>query len=102
MGFETFDNNRSTRIFELVESYDAIDYEAFKTIKYDNKFPTPFNYNFMNINNIMEMSPESYPEISDILEQIQKWDRITDANSTGAGAYAMLSLIHISEPTRPY
>ena len=89
MGFETFDNNRSTRIFELVESYDAIDYEAFKTIKYDNKFPTPFNYNFMNINNIMEMSPENYPEISDILEQIQKWDRITDANSTGAGAYAM-------------
>ena len=89
MGFETFDNNRSTRIFELVESNDTIDYETFKIIKYDNKFPTPFNYNFMNVNNIMEMNPENYPEISDLLEKIQKWDRITDANSTGAGAYAM-------------
>ena len=89
MGFETFDNNRSTRIFELIESFNAIDYKDFKTIKYDNKFPTPFNYNFMDINNIMEMDPKNYPEISDLLDQIQKWDRVTDANSTGAGAYAM-------------
>jgi len=89
MGFETFDNNRSTRIFELIESFNAINYKDFKTIKYDNKFPTPFNYNFMDINNIMEMDPKNYPEISDLLEQIQKWDRVTDANSTGAGAYAM-------------
>ena len=89
MGFETFDNNRSTRIFELIESFNAIDYKDFKTIKYDNKFPTPFNYNFMDISNIMEMDPKNYPEISDLLEQIQKWDRVTDANSTGAGAYAM-------------
>ena len=89
MGFETFDNNRSTRIFELVESNDTIDYETFKKIKYDNKFPTPFNYNFMNVNNIMEMNPKNYPEISDLLEKIQKWDRVTDANSLGAGAYAM-------------
>ena len=89
MGFETFDNNRSTRIFELIESFNAIDYKDFKTIKYDNKFPTPFNYNFMDINNIMEMDPKNYPEISDLLEQIQKWDRVTDADSTGAGAYAM-------------
>ena len=89
MGFETFDNNRSTRIFELVESYKSIDYEDFKKIKYDNKFPTPFNYNFMDVNKIMEMKPDDYPEIADLIKQIQNWDRSTDATSTGAGAYAM-------------
>ena len=89
MGFETFDNNRSTRIFELVESYDSIDYEDFKKIKYDNKFPTPFNYNFMDVNKIMEMKTDDYPEIADLIKQIQNWDRSTDASSTGAGAYAM-------------
>ena len=89
MGYETFDNNRSTRIFELVESYESIDYEDFKKIKYDNKFPTPFNYNFMDVNKIMEMKPDDYPEIADLLKQIQNWDRSTDAASTGAGAYAM-------------
>ena len=89
MGFETFDNNRSTRIFELVESYKSIDYEDFKKIKYDNKFPIPFNYNFMDVNKIMEMKPDDYPEIADLIKQIQNWDRSTDAASTGAGAYAM-------------
>ena len=89
MGYETFDNNRSTRIFELVESYESIDYEDFKKIKYDNKFPTPFNYNFMDVNKIMEMKPDDYPEIADLIKQIQNWDRSTDAASTGAGAYAM-------------
>ena len=89
MGFETFDNNRSTRIFELVESYKSIDYEDFKKIKYDNKFPTPFNYNFMDVNKIMDMKPNDYPEIADLIKQIQNWDRSTDAASTGAGAYAM-------------
>ena len=89
MGFETFNNNRSTRIFELVESHKSIDYEIFKKIKYDNKFPTPFNYNFMDVNNIMEMKPDDYPEVADLITQIQNWDRSTDASSTGAGAYAM-------------
>ena len=89
MGFETFDNNRSTRIFELIESYKSIDYEDFKKIKYDNKFPIPFNYNFMDVNKIMEMKPDDYPEIADLIKQIQNWDRSTDAASTGAGAYAM-------------
>ena len=45
--------------------------------------------NFMNVNNIMEMNPKNYPEIWDLLDKIQKWDRVTDANSLGAGAYAM-------------
>ena len=89
MGFETFNNNRSTRIFELVESHKSIDYETFKKIKYDNKFPTPFNYNFMDVNNIMEMQPDNYPEVADLIKQIQNWDRSTDASSTGAGAFAM-------------
>jgi len=89
MGFETFDNNRSTRIFELIESRRSIDYKMFKKIKYDNKFPTPFNYNFMDVNNIMEMKPTDYPDVADLIKQIQNWDRSTDVGSTGAGAYAM-------------
>ena len=89
MGFETFDNNRSTRIFELVESNDTIDYETFKNIKYDNKFPTPFNYNFMDINELFNMIPNDYPEIKDLLVEIQNWNRKTDIESVGAGTYAM-------------
>ncbi len=89
MNYELYDNNRSKRIFELINSYDSIDYNDFKNIKYDHTFPTPFHYNFMDINKIMEMNPNEYPEIKELLESIQSWDRKTNIESIGAGAFAM-------------
>ena len=89
MNYELYDNNRSKRIFELINSYDSIDYIDFKAIKYDHTFPTPFHYNFMDINKIMEMNPNEYPEIKELLENIQNWDRKTNIESIGAGAFAM-------------
>ena len=44
MNYETYDNNRSTRIRNLINSFDTIDYNTFKQIKYDNKLPKPLNY----------------------------------------------------------
>ena len=89
MNYELYDNNRSKRIFELINSYDSIDYNDFKEIKYDHTFPTPFHYNFMDINKVMEMNPNEYPEIKELLENIQNWDRKTNIESIGAGAFAM-------------
>ena len=89
MNYELYDNNRSKRIFELINSYDSIDYIDFKAIKYDHTFPTPFHYNFMDINKIMEMNPNEYPEIKELLENIQNWDRKTNIESIGAGTFAM-------------
>ena len=89
MGYSTYDNNRSTRILELIESYDRIDFSDFKSIKFDYKYPTPFNFNFVDVNEIMEMHPEDYPEISDLIKEIQNWDRSTNSDSIGAGIFAM-------------
>ena len=89
MNFELYDNNRSTRIFELINSYESIDYNAFKEIKYDHTFPSPFTYSFMSVNNLFEMKPGDYPEIKELLIEIQNWDRKTNVESVGAGTYAM-------------
>jgi acyl-homoserine-lactone acylase len=89
MGYELYDNNRSTRLLQLIESHDKIDFETFRKIKNDRTFPTPMNYNFVDINNIFEMVPENYPEFAGLLESIQSWDRTADADSYGAGTYAM-------------
>ena len=89
MNFELYDNNRSKRIFELINSYESINYNDFKEIKYDHTFPTPFHYNFMDVNQIMDMSPEDYPEIKELLTEIQEWNRKTNIESIGAGTYAM-------------
>lgn len=90
MNFETYDNNRSIRLLKLLQEEELIDYKRFKSIKYDHEFPTPFHYNFMDINPLFAMKSEDYPDVRILLEEIQNWDRITDPASFGAGAYAVL------------
>ena len=90
MGYETYDNNRSTRLIELIESYDKISYEDFKDIKYDNSFPSKFNYSFMDISIIETLNLDAEDELSEILDIIQGWNRKTDIDSQGAGIYGVL------------
>ena len=90
MGYETYDNNRSTRLIELIESYDKVSYDDFKDIKYDNSFPSKFNYNFMDINLIDEIELDTNHELFEIVNEIQNWNRKTDINSIGAGLYGVL------------
>jgi len=90
MNFETYENNRSTRLLQLLEEEERIDYERFKRIKYDHQLPTPLQYNFMDLNPLFEMKPADYPDVSVLLSEIQNWDRITNPTSYGAGAYASL------------
>ena len=44
----------------------------------------------MNIDSLFMMSPQKYPKVAPILEQIQAWDRRASADSYGAGAYAIV------------
>ena len=90
MGFETYDNNRSTRLKQLIDAYQTVDYEDFKRIKYDHQYPDPFHFSWMNIDALFEMSPQDYPDLKSILEQIQSWDRRAAADSYGAGAFGIL------------
>ena len=90
MGYETYDNNRSTRLIELIESYDKVSYEDFKDIKYDNSFPSKFNYNFMDISIIETLKLQAENDLFELLDIIQKWDRKTDIDSQGAGIYGIL------------
>ena len=90
INFETYDNNRSTRLLQLLEEEERIDYKRFKRIKYDHQLPTPLQYNYMDLNPLFDMKVADYPEVSTLLTDIQNWDRITNPASFGAGAYASL------------
>jgi len=90
INFETYDNNRSTRLLNLLEEEERIDYKRFKRIKYDHQLPTPLQYNYMDLNPLFDMKVADYPEVSTLLTDIQNWDRITNPTSYGAGAYASL------------
>ena len=83
MGYPLTDNNRSMRFKELIETYRKLDYAAFKKIKYDGVYPDKF-YFPVNINALMEMNPEDYPELKNELEVLQGWNRNSNIESRGA------------------
>jgi acyl-homoserine-lactone acylase len=90
MGFETYDNNRSTRLKTLIDQYDKLDYTDFKVIKYDREYPRPYHFNWMNIDYLDKLKPEDHPEVKNLIQRLHKWDRKADANSLGAGTFAIL------------
>lgn len=89
MGFETYDNNRSTRLKELIDQYDRLDYNDFKTIKYDHQYPNPYTFSWMNINYLDRLDSSLYPDIAALIERLQTWDRKAAATSLGAGTFAV-------------
>tara|TARA_B100000989_G_scaffold286776_1_gene255770 strand:+ start:3140 stop:5200 length:2061 start_codon:yes stop_codon:yes gene_type:complete len=97
MGFETYDNNRSTRLKNLIDQYDKISYADFKTIKYDRKYPKPYAFSWMNINHLDNINPDAYPDLKNLIIALQTWDRKADSNSIGAGIFAVFY-----DQLRPY
>ena len=87
MGFELYDNNRSIRIKEIIDSQKKFSYDDFKKLKFDNKLPDTLNYSWMNINQLFKIKPNDYSEISKLIKRIQEWNKKSDINSLGAGAF---------------
>ena len=88
MGFETYDNNRSTRLKELIDQNDRVSYADFIRIKYDRQYPKPFVFSWMDINHIDGLNPSAYPELEEQIG-ILKIGMKADANSVGAGVFAV-------------
>ena len=88
--FETYHNNRSTRIRDLIEAEDSISYADFKRIKYDHELPRPYVYSWMDINHLDRLNAEKYPEVAELIKRLQTWDRKATANSIAAGTYLIL------------
>ena len=90
MGFETYDNNRSTRLKQLIDEYEKLDYDDFKLIKYDRQYPRPYTFNWMDIHYLELLDSKKYPDIEMLIERLQAWDRKANKNSFGAGTFAVL------------
>ncbi|MDC1048957.1 penicillin acylase family protein [Flavobacteriaceae bacterium] len=89
MGFETYDNNRSTRLKQLIDEYEKLDYDDFKRIKYDRQYPRPYTFNWMDIHYLELLDSKKYPDIEILIERLQAWDRKANKNSLGAGTFAV-------------
>ena len=92
MGYQItgMENNRSSRFLELMQQYDSISYEDFKTIKYDNQYPKKMmTRTALNLEDLMHLNPVDYPEISDAIKLLNTWDRKTDKTNKTAALYIL-------------
>lgn len=82
------ENNRSRRFLELMNEHASVDYETFKTIKYDNQYPQDIErIRGVDVEDLFTMDPKKYMDISKELEIIQNWDRRTNIESKGAALF---------------
>jgi acyl-homoserine-lactone acylase len=88
-GFETFHNNRSIRVTELLQGLDKIDYERMKQIKYDKQLPATLAYPY-GLDTLLNLNPEEYPQLKDVINNLQQWDRKAEVDSKGAAVFMLV------------
>ena len=86
MGYSQYNNNRSIMFKKLIEGYDRVSYEDFKTIKFNRTINTPaYTSQIQNLEDLFKLSAEDYPELKVLINNLHSWDRNVDADSKGAG-----------------
>lgn len=88
-GFETFHNNRSQRVKELLQAFDKIDYQTMKRIKYDQQLPQQLQYPY-GIDSLMYLSVHDYPALKEVINSLQQWDKTAVAHSKGAAVFLLV------------
>lgn len=85
IGYGKDEDNRSRRFYENISKYNKVSWNDFKTIKYDSQFPKKlWFFKKFDINDIMEMDENKYPEVADVISKFKKWDRSADVDDTSA------------------
>jgi acyl-homoserine-lactone acylase len=95
MGYETFDNNRSLRVKELMEQYTnqndgdcKISYEDFKRMKYDVQLPKQLAFP-VDIDALFSLNEKQHPDIASLITTLKKWDRKGTTDSHGAAIFGI-------------
>ncbi len=89
MGYETNENNRSKRFMQLISTFDKINYEQFKQIKYDLRLPDTLFYR-TKADSLFLLDERKYPDIQEQIKTLRDWDRNTDINSKGAALFGVI------------
>ncbi len=103
MGFVIRENNRSTRLGELMQQYgggdDRISWEEFLKMKYDAQLPDSLVY-AININPLFADATFQNPKANRIVQMIKDWDKVALADRVGP-AQAMITYDHLKEHVSP-
>ena len=87
-GFEAGDNNRSTRLVQLLAEYDKVNLDAAKRMKFDYQLPDSSAF-FSSTENFMDIDANCFPDVTESIEKMQDWDRLATKDSEAAGMYLL-------------
>jgi acyl-homoserine-lactone acylase len=87
-GFDSGDNNRSSRLMELLEEYDRLSLEDIKRIKFDCQYPDSSAF-LSSIDGFMKLDPNRFPDVAESIVKMQNWDRRATTDSEAAGMFML-------------
>lgn len=88
-GYETYDNNRSQRVTELLTNTGKFDYTSFKKLKFDQQLPQQLKYPY-GIDSMLSLDASVYPALKDVIINFQQWDRKAVITSKGAAIFLLV------------
>lgn len=90
MGYRPADvlTNRGARFAELIQAYDKLSYEDFKTIKYDVAYTDPLHA-YPRLEPIFSLSADRYPDLQASIEVLGDWDRAATLDSRAAPLFIL-------------
>ena len=88
-GYELGHDNRSLRITELLKGLDKMDYASFKRLKFDKRLPARLHYQY-GIDTMMQLKPDDYPLLKNVIVHLQQWDHNTETDSKGAAVFMLI------------
>ncbi len=94
-GWETWHNNRSARLMELMPQTEKLGYEDFKRIKFDRQLPKQLRYPY-GIDSMLSLDPSENSEFASLISEFKNWDKKGDASSKGAAIF-LLTYLHIAK-----
>jgi len=86
-GYETYHNNRSQRVTELING-DKIDYNTFKRIKFDQQLPKELKYTY-GIDSMLNLNVNDYPGLKEVITNFQNCDKRAVTSSKGAAVFLL-------------
>jgi acyl-homoserine-lactone acylase len=98
MGYETLENNRSNRFSEMLSAYDKVSFENFRKIKFDRQYPAKFAFP-TGIDSLFLLQSSEYPDVAELITQLQQWDKNASAESVGAGTFFLVYATVTRNPT---
>jgi acyl-homoserine-lactone acylase len=88
-GWETMENNRSIRFRERFEALPKIDFQTFKDIKFDRRYPEKLSFMYP-LDALFSLKEGGDNQINDLLKTLKSWDYLGTAESKGAAVFLLV------------